>query len=147
MNCIFIQARFFCSHPDTQSAAFAITARTISTFWPFVDEVRLPEQGSSSTFSRPSLKAFCHLNTTVLNRVASPQASVKEANISVADLLSFTQNLIAYRFDIFLHRKRNVVTKHDHTQTAVAHDWLNQSSWNKHGHAAKVTTNAPIYIN
>jgi hypothetical protein len=27
------------------------------------------------------------------------------------------------------------------------HDWLNQSSWNKYGHAAKVTTNAPIYIN
>jgi len=37
--------------------------------------------------------------------------------------------------------------KHDHTQTAVAHDWLNQSSWNKYGHAAKVTTNATIYIN
>ena len=25
--------------------------------------------------------------------------------------------------------------------------WLNQSSWNKYGQAAKVTTNAPIYIN
>jgi hypothetical protein len=50
-------------------------------------------------------------------------------------------------FDIFLHRKRNGVIKHDHTQTAVAHDWLKQSSWNKCGHAAKVTTNTPIYIN
>jgi hypothetical protein len=49
-------------------------------------------------------------------------------------------------FDIFLHRKRNVVIKHDHTQTAVAHDWLNQFSWNKYGHAAQVTTNVLIYI-
>jgi len=81
---------------------------------------------------------------------------LKEANVSVADLLSFTQNLIAYRcsifdsaplFNIFLHRKRNVVIKHDHTQTALAHDWLNQSSWNEFEHAAKVTSNAPIYTN
>ena len=50
-------------------------------------------------------------------------------------------------FDIFLHRKRNDVIKHDLTQAAVAHDWLNQSSWNKYGHAAKVTTDAPVYIN
>ena len=50
-------------------------------------------------------------------------------------------------FDIFLHRECNEVVKHDHTQTAVAHDWFNQSIWNKYGQAAKVTTNAPIYIN
>jgi len=50
-------------------------------------------------------------------------------------------------FDIFLHHKRNKVRKHDHKQKAVAHDWLNQSSWKKYGHAAKVTTNVPIYIN
>jgi len=50
-------------------------------------------------------------------------------------------------FNIFLHCKRNEVIKHDHTQTAVAHDWRNQSSWNKYGHAAKVTTYALIYIN
>ena len=37
--------------------------------------------------------------------------------------------------------------KHDHTQTAVAHDWPDQSSWNKYEHVAKVTTNTPIYIN
>jgi len=50
-------------------------------------------------------------------------------------------------FNIFLHRKRNEVIKHDHTQTAVAHDWHNQSSWNKYGHAARVTTYTLIYIN
>jgi len=50
-------------------------------------------------------------------------------------------------FDSFLHRKRNKVIKHDHTQTAAVYDWLNQSSWNKYGHAARVTTNAPLYIN
>ena len=50
-------------------------------------------------------------------------------------------------FDIFLHRKLNEVLKHDHTQTAVAHDRPDQSSWNKYEHVAKVTTNTPIYIN
>ena len=49
-------------------------------------------------------------------------------------------------FDIFLHHKRNKVVKHGHRQTSVVHDWLNQSSWNKYGHAAKITDNAPIYI-
>ena len=29
----------------------------------------------------------------------------------------------------------------------VAHDWPDQSSWNKYEHVAKVTTNTPIYIN
>jgi hypothetical protein len=48
-----------------------------------------------------SLKVLCHLKTVVLNRVASPFALVKEANISVADLLSFTQSLIAYLCSIF----------------------------------------------
>ena len=66
----------------------------------------------------------------------------------MADLLSFTQNLIAYRCSIiFLHRERNEVIKHDRTQTAVAHEWRNQSSGNKFEHAAKVTTYALIYIN
>jgi hypothetical protein len=50
-------------------------------------------------------------------------------------------------FNIFLHSKRNEVIKHDHTQTAVAHDWPNLSSWNKYGHAAKVTTYTLIHIN
>ena len=41
--------------------SFAITARTTSTFWSFVEDIGLPERGSSSTFSRPSLKALCHV--------------------------------------------------------------------------------------
>ena len=43
--------------------SFAITARTTSTFWLFVDEIGLPERGSSSTFSRSPLKVSCHLKT------------------------------------------------------------------------------------
>ena len=50
-------------------------------------------------------------------------------------------------FNIFLHRKRYEVIKHDRTQNALAHDWRNQSSWNKFEHAAKVTTYALVYIN
>jgi hypothetical protein len=38
--------------------SFAITAHTTSTFWSFVAEIGLPERGSSSTFSQPSLKAL-----------------------------------------------------------------------------------------
>jgi len=37
--------------------------------------------------------------------------------------------------------------KHDRTQTALAHDWRDQSSWNKFEHAAKFTTYALVYIN
>jgi hypothetical protein len=65
---------------------------------------------------------LCHLQTIVLDTVASPEASVKEANVSVADLLSYTKFGSVRLFDIFLHRKSNVVIKHDHTQTAVAQD-------------------------
>jgi hypothetical protein len=50
-------------------------------------------------------------------------------------------------FSIFLHRKRYEVIKHDRTQNALAHDWRNQSSWNKFEHAAKVITYALVYIN
>jgi len=65
----------------------------------------------------------------------------------VADFVEFYTKFDSVPlFDIFLHRKRNEVRKHDHTLTAVAHGWLNQSSWNKYGHAAKVTTYVPIYV-
>ena len=101
MNRIFIQARFFCKHPDTQSAVFRHHSSHHFTFWSFVNEIVLPERESSLTFSRPSLKALCHLKIIVLDRVASPWAAIKEANNSVAGLLSFTQNLIAYHCSIF----------------------------------------------
>jgi hypothetical protein len=48
---------------------------------------------------------------------------------------------------LFLHRKRNEVIKHDCTQTALAHDWRNQSSWNKYKHAAKVIAYALVCLN
>jgi hypothetical protein len=54
------------------------------------------------------------------SRVRFPMVSSKFFHSSLADFLSFTQNLIAY--DISLHRKRNEVIKHVRTQTAVAHD-------------------------
>jgi len=50
-------------------------------------------------------------------------------------------------FNIFLHRERDEVTKHDHTQTQVAHNWLSRSGWNNIQHAAKGTPYALIYIN
>ena len=79
--------------------------------------------------------------------MASPKASVKEANVCGRFVVFHTKFDSVPLFDIFLHCKRNEVRKHNHTQTAVTHDWLNQSSWNKYGHTAKVTTNVPIYMN
>ena len=69
----------FLSKPDSSAIiltlsrrSLAITARTTSTFSSFLDEVGLPERGSSPKFSRPSVKALCHLTTIFLDRVASP---------------------------------------------------------------------------
>jgi len=93
--------RFFCNHPDSQSAVFCHHSTHHFHILIIFDEFGLLERGSPSTFSQPSLEALWHLKTTVLNTVESPSASVKEANVSVADLLSFTQNLIAYHSSIF----------------------------------------------
>jgi hypothetical protein len=60
--------------------------------------------------------------------MASPKASVKEANVCGRFVEIHTKFDSIPLFDIFLHCKRNEVRKHNHTQTAVAHDWLNQSS-------------------
>jgi len=91
--------------------SFVIAARTSSKFWSFVDEIGLPERGSSSAFSQPSLKALCHLKTIFLDRVAHPQASVKEANVTGTFVEFDTKFYSKALFDIFLHRKRNKVIK------------------------------------
>jgi len=47
---------------------------TLVTFSSVFDVQGLPERGSSSTHSRPSKNALCHLKTRVLDRACSPWA-------------------------------------------------------------------------
>jgi hypothetical protein len=54
----------------------------------------LPECSSSSTDTRPALKRDCHAKTAVRLKICYPKASQNISRVSVADLLSFTQNLM-----------------------------------------------------
>jgi hypothetical protein len=49
---------------------------------------------SSSTDTRPALKYECHSKTAVRLKECYPKASWSISTVSVADLLSFTQNLM-----------------------------------------------------
>jgi hypothetical protein len=53
-----------------------------------------PEHSSSSTDTRPALKRECHSKTTVQLKECSPKALRSISRVSVADLPSFTQNLM-----------------------------------------------------
>jgi hypothetical protein len=53
-----------------------------------------PEHLSSWTDTRPALKRVCHSKTPVQLKECSPKASRSISRVSVADLLSFTQNLM-----------------------------------------------------
>ena len=74
---------------------------TLSTLLSVFEVEGLPAQGSSSTYSRPSEKDLCHLNTCALDQECSPQALCKFSLVTVADSPSFTQNLMAQRFSNF----------------------------------------------
>jgi len=60
-----IQIQHTTDHSDCQSL-------TLVTFSSVFDVQDLPERGSSSTPSRPSKNAFCHLKTCVLDTASSP---------------------------------------------------------------------------
>jgi hypothetical protein len=59
-----------------------------------------PEHLSSSTVIQPALKHECHSKTAVQLKECSPKASRSISRVSVADLLSFTQNLMHTRCSI-----------------------------------------------
>jgi hypothetical protein len=54
----------------------------------------LPERLSSSTDIQPALKRECHSKTTIRLKERSQKASRSISRVSVADLPSFTQNLM-----------------------------------------------------
>jgi hypothetical protein len=59
-----------------------------------------PERSSSSTDPRPTLKRDCHSRTAVQLKECSPKASQSISRVLVADLPSFTQNLMQTRCSI-----------------------------------------------
>jgi hypothetical protein len=59
-----------------------------------------PDRSSSSTDTQPALKRDYHSKTTVWLKECSPKASQSISRISVADLPSFTQNLMQVRYSI-----------------------------------------------
>jgi hypothetical protein len=60
-----------------------------------------PELSSSSTDTRLALKHECHSKTTVWLKQCSPQTPQSASWVSVADLPSFTQNLMQTCYSIF----------------------------------------------
>jgi hypothetical protein len=61
-----------------------------------------PERLSSSTDTRPALKRESHSETAVRLKECSPKASRRILRVSVADLPSFTQNLMQTYCSILL---------------------------------------------
>jgi hypothetical protein len=80
---------------------------------------------------------------------SQPRAKLKESRSTrscaekyiLSEAFFSVYSFISFCFEVYM------VIKHDRTQTALTHDWRNQSSWNKFEHAAKVTTYALVYIN
>ena len=74
----------------------------LSTFPPVLCVFAYPILGSSCTYSRPSLNLLCHSNTLYFFIAHSPQATVNRANVSLAFLPIFTQNLVFICYSRFL---------------------------------------------
>jgi len=75
---------------------------TLSTFVSVLCVFGCPFLGSSCTSSRPSLNHLCHSKPLSFFIAYSPQATVNSANISLALLLIFTQNLMFIHCSRFL---------------------------------------------
>jgi len=59
-------------HSDVKCWSDLMRALTLVTFSSIFDVQGVPEQGSSSTLSRPSKNALCHLKTCALDTACSP---------------------------------------------------------------------------
>jgi hypothetical protein len=68
--------------------------RIFSTFSVIFLVLGRPERSSSSTDTRQALNRECHTEIAVRFKECSPKASRSISRVSVADLPSFTQNLM-----------------------------------------------------
>jgi hypothetical protein len=71
-----------------------MSSRIFSTFSVVLLVLGHPERSSSSTDTQPALKCEFHLKTAIWFKECSPKASQRISRVSIADLLSFTQNLM-----------------------------------------------------
>jgi hypothetical protein len=78
-----------------------MSSQIFSTFSIILLVLGHPEHLSSSTDTRPALKHECHSKTAIWLKEYSPKASQSISRVSVADLPSFTQNLMQTRCSIF----------------------------------------------
>jgi hypothetical protein len=79
---------------------------------------------SSSTDTLPAMKRECHSKTALRLKECSPKASRSISRVSVADLPSFTQNLVQTRCSIFppIAERRNTKSKKNtRTETMRVH--------------------------
>ena len=75
---------------------------TLSTFSSVLTVFGCPLLGSSCTSSRPCLNHLCHSKTLDFFIAYSPLATVNRANVPLAHLPIFTQNLMFIRCSRFL---------------------------------------------
>jgi hypothetical protein len=74
-----------------------MSSQIFSTFSVILLVLVSPERSSSSTDTQAALKCGCHSKTSVQLKECSPKASHIISRVSVADLPSFTQNLMQTR--------------------------------------------------
>jgi hypothetical protein len=71
-----------------------MSSRIFSTFSVVLPVLGRPERLSSSTDTQLVLKHECHSKTAAWRKECSPKALRSISEVSVVDLLSFTQNLM-----------------------------------------------------
>jgi hypothetical protein len=74
-----------------------MSSQIFSTFSVVLLVLCSPERSSSSTDTQPDLKRECQSKTAVQLKECSPKASQSISRVSVADVPSFTQNLMQTR--------------------------------------------------
>jgi hypothetical protein len=87
---------------DCSATVLLMSSRIFSTFSVFLLVLGHPERSSSSTDTQLALKRECHSKTAAQLEECSPKASRSISRVLVADLASFTQNLIQTRCSILL---------------------------------------------
>jgi hypothetical protein len=82
---------------DCSAMVFMMSSQIFSTFSVILLGLGSPERSSSSTDIHPALKRECHSETALQLKECSPKASQSISRVSVADLPSFTLNLMQTR--------------------------------------------------
>jgi hypothetical protein len=105
---------------DCLASVFVDVFSNFSTFSVVLLVLGRPERSSSSTDTRPDLKRECHSKTSVRLKECSPKASQSISSVTVADLLSFTQNLMWTHCSILPDKTKHEDKKHSCKNSACS---------------------------